>query len=98
MMFQMVSYGTTFSTRPRGAELRRIVEETWSDDTLTLDFTGVLSVSHSFADEFYGELRQRRHDEVEFCGASDEVARVLNRALANRLTPAVPVDVETLLG
>lgn len=56
---------------------------------VVLDFADVLSISYSFADEFVGSLRalENRGDlpfGITVANASDEVARVVDRAVANR--------------
>ncbi len=56
-------------------------------DVVELDFAGVLSVSYSFADEFVGALHQAEPElpfSLSITGASEEVSRVVERAIANR--------------
>lgn len=83
MVFEVARHGTTFATRPRAEELRdALLVELGADDRLVLDFTDVLAVSSSFADEFLGELAAVRP--VQVTGASSEVDRVLARVLDRR--------------
>lgn len=83
MVFEVARHGTSFATRPRGAELREsLVMTATGDEDVVVDFGGVLAVSSSFGDEFLGELAATRT--VTVVGASDEVARVLDRVLDRR--------------
>jgi len=85
---QLSEYGRTFSTRPRGRELRARALSRQENEDLELDFAGVSSVSYSFADEFVAVLVQDAGQsdgfEVRILDAAPAVARVLARALANR--------------
>ena len=96
-VYSLSERGRTLSTRPRGAQLREeLLAAVSLEASVELDFTGVLSVSYSFADEFVACLRAREAEgnlpfSVSVVGASDEVARVLDRAVANRLEGDVGV-------
>jgi STAS-like domain of unknown function (DUF4325) len=60
MRFSLSSYGRAFSTRPRGVALLSELEGKASDArNVEIDFSGVTSISYSFADEFVGVLFQR---------------------------------------
>ncbi len=82
--------GSTFSTRPRGVELRNdLIQQAGAEALVEVDFGGVLSISYSFADEFAAVLVQRSADgslpfAVDLIGASNEVARVIERAITKR--------------
>lgn len=97
-VYTVVERGRTFSTRPRGAELREsLLQEMKGAEHVTLDFSGVLSISYSFADEFVGRLEQAAdQSQVPFglsvIGASDEVQRVIDRARSNRAEVADEVE------
>jgi hypothetical protein len=88
--FRLSDFGSTFSTRPRGIELRdALVQEALHQADVEVDLNGVLSISYSFADEFVAELVQASADDstpfvVHLTGASPEVERVIGRAIANR--------------
>ncbi len=88
--FRLSDFGSTFSTRPRGTELRdALVQEAIHEADVEVDLNGVLSVSYSFADEFVAGLVQANADGsipfvVHLTGASPEVDRVIGRAIANR--------------
>lgn len=82
-VFALAEHGTTFSTRPRGVELKAAVDARLDErESVALDFSGVLNVSSSFADEFVGEIGQERP--VMIRGANPEVERVVARVLARR--------------
>jgi hypothetical protein len=86
--FSLSDRGRTFATRPRGAELRQeLVAATIEGDRVELDLAGVLSVSYSFADEFIAAFVEEAHARsvtLSIQGASPEVSRVVERALARR--------------
>jgi hypothetical protein len=88
--FRLSDFGSTFSTRPRGIELRdALVQEAIHEADVEVDLNGVLSVSYSFADEFAAGLVQASTEGsipfvVHLTGASPEVERVIGRAVANR--------------
>jgi STAS-like domain of unknown function (DUF4325) len=88
--FRLSDFGSTFSTRPRGVELRdALIQEASHEVDVEVDLDGVLSVSYSFADEFAAGLVQGSSDGsipfvVHLTGASSEVERVIGRAVAHR--------------
>jgi STAS-like domain of unknown function (DUF4325) len=88
--FCLSDFGSTFSTRPRGIELRdTLVQKAGHEVEVEVDLEGVLSVSYSFADEFAAGLVQGSTDgsipfAVHLIGASSEVERVIDRAIAHR--------------
>lgn len=88
--FRLSDFGSTFSTRPRGIELRNaLIQEAIDEADVEIDLNGVLSVSYSFADEFAAGLIQASGDGsipfvVHLTEASPEVTRVIDRAIANR--------------
>lgn len=89
--YRLADHGRTFSTRPRGAELRdEALAAAHGGDVLVLDFADVLSVSYSFADEFVGALAERRASDVSWVNASPEVERVVGRAVARRTGVSEP--------
>ncbi len=89
-LYRLSDFGSTFSTRPRGVELRNALIKQACDETIVkIDFSNVLSISYSFADEFAAGLVEGSADgsvpfAVDLVGISDEVARVIDRAIANR--------------
>jgi hypothetical protein len=90
MLLALSHFDTTFSTRPRGEELRlRVEAAVKAGDPVTIDLSGVLAISYSFADEFAGVLAQHAAASptprsLTFVGASADVERVLRRAWRNR--------------
>jgi len=88
--YALVEQGRTLATRPLGRQLRLdLIERATDEDLVDLDFSGVLSTSHSFADEFVAALAEaiRTGDarfEATISGASPDVARVISKALQRR--------------
>jgi STAS-like domain of unknown function (DUF4325) len=88
--FRLSDFGSTFSTRPRGIELRdALIQAASHEAEVEVDLDGVLSVSYSFADEFAAGLAQGSADGsipfvAHLTGASSEVERVIDRAIAHR--------------
>jgi len=93
--FHLADFGSTLSTRPRAIELRETLIQAARDEAeVELDFDGVLSVSYSFADEFVATLAEKSADAsvtfvVRLTGASSEVERVIDRAIAYRQSSAL---------
>lgn len=54
MKILLKNYGTVLGGRERALALRLRIEQ--SDDKVVLDFDGVRTLSHSFADELIGKL------------------------------------------
>lgn len=89
MYVYLADRGSVFSMRDRGrrllADLRDEIER---DDELVLDFEGVISLSHSFADEFVGELAEQAargklpHPEV--INAAAPIHQAINRSFRAR--------------
>jgi hypothetical protein len=92
--YRLADLGSTFSTRPRGVELRNaLIQQVDGEALVEIDFSSVLSISYSFADEFAAALALGSADgslpfAVELIHASDEVARVIERAIAKRRSHA----------
>jgi hypothetical protein len=88
--YALAGHGRTLATRPLGKELReKLAQRAAGEDSVTLDFSGVLSTSHSFADEFVATLAEevKAGDipfDIEISGASAEVERVVRKALDRR--------------
>lgn len=88
--YGLVEHGTTLATRPFAKQLRAdLLEKTPGHKTIELDFTGVRSTSHSFADEFVARLAEDAKAgavdfEVVIHGTAPEVERVVNGALERR--------------
>jgi hypothetical protein len=57
--YALVHHGRTLATRPFAKRLRaEVIEEANGYQLVELDFSDVLSVSHSFADEFVAQLAE----------------------------------------
>lgn len=88
--YALAEHGTTFATRPFGRELRvDLLQKAAGHSIVELDFSGVLSASHSFADEFVARLAEESENgdidfEVAVSGASPDVERSVNRAVDRR--------------
>lgn len=88
--YPLADHGSTLATRPLGKELRAdLVEKAAGEDAIELDFSGILSTSHSFADEFVARLAEEVElGEIGFditvSGASADVERVVRKALERR--------------
>jgi hypothetical protein len=95
MQLRLAEYGRTLATRPLGARLcSELVSQ--ADGVIELDFSEVLAVSHSFADELLGGLaelavRPGKEFEIRLVNASSEVRRVIDQAAELR-------DVHGLIG
>jgi uncharacterized protein DUF4325 len=92
--YALAEHGKTLATRPLGHELRAdLVQRAGNAKDVALDFSGILSTSHSFADEFVARLAEEiEMGEVTFAiniaGASPEVERVVLKALERRRVAA----------
>ena len=88
--YALAQHGTTLATRPFAERLRaEVIEEAHGQTLVELDFSGVLSASHSFADEFVAQLAEEsQHGSVDFrvavSGASPSVEERLSKALDRR--------------
>lgn len=80
--------GVDISSRTRAAALRQAIEA--DCDITRLDFSGVRTISDSFADELFGVLVEQRGDEwfrthVQVTNLSDALRATILEAIANRL-------------
>jgi STAS-like domain of unknown function (DUF4325) len=88
--YALAEHGTTFATRPFGKQLRDdLIQRGAGSELVMLDFSGVLSVSHSFADEFVAALAEEATSgavgfEISLAGAGSDVEGVVRRALDRR--------------
>lgn len=88
--YGLAEHGTTLATRPFAKELRADLLQRASDQKVVeLDFGGIRSTSHSFADEFVARLAEDSSAgtvgfAITVVGASPEVERVVNGALDRR--------------
>lgn len=88
--YGLAEHGTTLATRPFAKELREdLLEKAAGQRVVELNFGGVQSTSHSFADEFVARLAEDSKAgnvdfEVVVAATSEEVGRVVNGALDRR--------------
>ncbi len=88
--YALAQHGTTLATRPFGRQLRAdVVQRAAGHKLVELDFSGVLSASHSFADEFVACLAEESkvgniQFDLSMSGAAPDVESVVRRALDRR--------------
>ena len=88
--YALADHGRTLATRPLGEALRAdLVQRAGGKSEVVLDFSDIRSTSHSFADEFVAEIVEETNRgtlrfEVSVFGATEEVERVVRRALERR--------------
>jgi STAS-like domain of unknown function (DUF4325) len=88
--YSLAQQGTTLATRPFAKRLRaELVKEAEGKELVELDFSGVLSASHSFADEFVAQLAEDSqngvvHFGVAVSGAAPHVEARVSKALELR--------------
>jgi predicted secreted protein len=88
--YALADHGRTLATRPLGEALRaELVQRAKGNVEVVLDFSDIRSTSHSFADEFVAQLVEEAkcgnlQFEVSVFGATEDVERVVRRALERR--------------
>lgn len=88
--YALAAHGRTLATRPLGRQVRAdLLQKASEADVVALDFSDILSTSHSFADEFVARLTEDAkagdlNFEIEICGTSQNVERVVLKALERR--------------
>ncbi len=88
--YALANYGRTLATRSLGEKLRGdLIEKAADQKLVALDFSDIRGTSHSFADEFVARIAEEaKEGRVSFAltltGASDDVERVIRRALERR--------------
>ena len=92
--YALAEHGKTLATRPLGHELRTdLIQRAGGAELVALDFSGILSTSHSFADEFVACLAEEIETgkvtfAINISGASSDVERVVLKALERRRVDA----------
>ena len=68
MRIELAKFGRVLTSRPSGREAHAAIQPTLGADIqdIEIDFTGVLSLSPSWADEFFTALKARYGDRVRF--------------------------------
>lgn len=88
--YALADHGKTLATRPLGEKLREdLILRAAGKQSVVLDFSGIRSTSHSFADEFVARLVEEvEHGklgfEIDVFGTTEDVERVVRRALERR--------------
>lgn len=92
MTIKFINIGTSLGTRVLGKKIRLQIEEILSDNGFAIfDFSGVDSISHSFADECFGKLlltfdMDELKSKSTFKNANSEVKKVIAFVFRERLT------------
>jgi hypothetical protein len=89
MQYRLADHGLVFSTRDRGARMLADIREERGDSTMsmTIDFSGVRSLSYSFVDEFLGEMLQdaaAHQAHPVLTNVPPAVSRTIERSLRRR--------------
>ena len=96
--YALSQHGSTLATRPFAKSLRlSLPREAAGASLVELDFSDILSVGSSFADELVARLAEESQAgevgfDVAMCGASVEVEDVVGRALDRRKTRLVQLS------
>ena len=84
MIFRLSDHGAVFSTRPKGASLRKLLlAQRSAGEEIHISFDKVQSVSYSFADEFLGPL-VLGPDPVKLEDVPPAVGRIIEGTLRRR--------------
>ena len=88
----MKEYDSDLSTRLLGEKIKKDLEETLvnEDNKLFLDFEGILSISHSCADEAFAILAKEQgmdnfKKRIAFINIDDDAKSVILAAIASRM-------------
>lgn len=90
---KMITHGTFLGTRFLGQSVREeVLSACHSFDRVVIDFEGVTEVSHSFADECFGELievlgPEQFRKQIRFKNAAGETASLLKLVMARHTHP-----------
>jgi hypothetical protein len=88
--YGLAQHGKTLATRPFAEQLRAdLIQQAGEHELVELDFSGVLSASLSFADEFVAQLAEDSMAKkvgfrVTISGTAPSVEAVVSRALERR--------------
>lgn len=90
---QIAQYGTDLSSRSTGNKLRQRIQLLAEQDIVVLDFDGVRTVSHSFADECLAVLVQAQgeswfREHIKLVNHTQTVRLAILEAIQYRLTEA----------
>ncbi len=88
MRYCLADHGLVFSTRDRGGRILADLREKTADAPVTIDFSGVMSLSYSFVDEFIGQLLEDASTSGEvlptFANVPPSAGRTIERSLSRR--------------
>jgi hypothetical protein len=90
----LFEFGDSLGTRFLGSEVRRLIETHLAvGESLLVDFSGVTSVTHSFADEVFGELvsvlgLNRFKQAIRFAGVNKDSRAIIRFVISERLKQA----------
>jgi hypothetical protein len=77
MTLQMINFGEKLDSRPAGREawlaIQPRLREVSADEVITLDFSGVLLLTPSFADEFVTPLLEERSGNVALSHTKENI-------------------------
>lgn len=87
-------FGDSLGTRFLGEEVRRLIKAHLSQGkSLLIDFSGVATMTHSFADEVFGELvctlgLDRFKQVIRFAGVNEDSRAIIRFVISERLGQA----------
>jgi hypothetical protein len=87
-------FGDSLGTRFLGEEVRRLIEtHLGQGESLLIDFSGVTAITHSFADEVFGELvfalgLERFKQVIRFAGVNEDSRAIIRFVISERLGQA----------
>jgi len=85
LIFTLSDFGRAFATRERAAELRNeLLSRVDGSREVIVDFSGVVNVSYSFADEFLAKLHADQTVRVHARNLAPRVAEIAERAIERR--------------
>lgn len=93
-MVKLDTWGTSLNSRHLGATIRASAEAVMAQEQeVTIDFSGIMMVSHSFADELLGKLIVQLgatafQERVHLHNVDPEIAPILRFVFRNRTTAA----------
>jgi hypothetical protein len=91
VIVSLAVFGDSLGTRFLGEEARKLIDTRLAQgESVLIDFSGITSITHSFADEAFGELvstlgldtfRRRTH----FAGANEDIKAIIRFVIAERI-------------
>lgn len=93
-IISLSEFGDSLGTRFLGEEARKLIETHLNQgESLLIDFSGVTSITHSFADEVFGELvctlgLDRFKEVIRFVGVNEDSRAIIRFVISERLGQA----------